>query len=275
MMMGSLHIEMNFLAAIGDWLEGSGWIDLLVKSSIKTPGRADSMLKGKQVKRSRYVHHVSCAALYHLLCDAYVDSECQAETFHHWIEDRRESSAQFQYWLTVIEMEALLLKLVRSLRESDFQMFVNALNEIAPSMFALDHTHFARRLPIFIQDLKMLETKHPDIFCEFQKGHFIYKKTDRPFSCMAEDQVHDQNNKDVKTDGRAVGILDNESSLMKWMIGGPEIARLVKNFNNEQHVAMNKHHEDTDAHENRFRKDVKNFKEYVAEVGNPFSEDDD
>ena len=92
---------------------------------------------------------------------------------------------------------------------------------------------------------------------------------------MAEDQAHEQNNKDVKTDGGAVGILDNESSLMKWMIGGPEIARLVKNFNNEQHGAVNKHHEDTGAHENKFRKDVKNFKECVAEVGNPFSEDDD
>ena len=274
MMMGSLHIEMSFLAAIGDWLEGSGWIDLLVKSSIKTPGRADSMLQGKQVKRSRYVHQVSCAALYLLLCDAYVDSERQAEGFYHWIEDRRESSAQFLYWLTVIEMEALLLKLVRSLRESNFQMFVNALDEIAPWMFALDHTHYARWLPVFIQDLKMLEIKHPDIFCEFQRGRFTYKKTDRPFSCMAEDQAHEQNNKDVKTDGGAVGILDNESSLMKWMIGGPEIARLVKNFNNEQHGAMNKHHEDTDAHENKFRKDVKNFKECVAELGNPFNEDD-
>ena len=62
---------------------------------------------------------------------------------------------------------------------------------------------------------------------------------------------------------------------MKWMIGCPENACSVKNFNNEQHGAMNKHHEDTDAHENKFRKDVKNFKECVAEVGNLFSEADD
>ena len=104
-------------------------------------------------------------------------------------------------------MEALLLKLVRSLRESNFQIFVNALDEIAPWMFALDHTHYARWFPISIQDLKMLEIKHPDVFCEFQKGRFTCKKTDRPFACMAEDQVHEQNN-DVKTDGGAVGILE-------------------------------------------------------------------
>ena len=44
MMMGPLHIEMNFLGAIGDWLEGSGWTDLLVKSSITTTGRTESVL---------------------------------------------------------------------------------------------------------------------------------------------------------------------------------------------------------------------------------------
>ena len=76
MMMGSLHIEMNFMAAIGDWLEGSGWIDLLVKSSINSPGRAESLLRGNQVKRTRYAHQVSCAGLYLLLIDAYQESAC-------------------------------------------------------------------------------------------------------------------------------------------------------------------------------------------------------
>jgi hypothetical protein len=72
---------------------------------------------------------------------------------------------------------------------------------------------------------------------------------------MAEDQAHEQNNKDVKTDGGAVGIFDNESSLMKWMIGGPEIARILKDFNRkEESEAEKRHHEDTD--EKKFRKDV-------------------
>ena len=198
-------------------------------------------------------------------------------SFHQWVEDRRRSFVEFHYWLTVIELEALLLMFVRSLRESNFQMFMNALDEIAPWMFALDHTHYSRWLPIFIQDMKMLEIKHPNIYNEFQKGHFTYKKTDRPFSSMVEDQAHEQNNKDVKTDGGAVGILDNESSLMKWMISGPEIVRLVKDFNRkeEESEAEKRHHEDKDAFEKKFRKDVQNFKESVAEVGNPFTNEED
>ena len=60
------------------------------------------------------------------------------------------------------------------MRESNFQMSVNALDEIKTWMFALDHTHYARWLPILvanprfsIPDLKMLEIKHPDVFCYF------------------------------------------------------------------------------------------------------------
>ena len=140
-----------------------------------------------------------------------------------------------------------MLKLVQSLRESNFPMFVSVLLEFVPWMFAPDHTHYSRRLSIFIQDMHMLETKHPDIHREFLKDHFTHKKTNRSFSSVAEDQTHEQNNKDVKTDRGAVGILDNESSLMKWMIGVPEIARLVRNFNNteERENGKKKHHEDT------------------------------
>ena len=33
-MMGPLHIEMAFISAIGDWLEGSGWVDISNRSKI-------------------------------------------------------------------------------------------------------------------------------------------------------------------------------------------------------------------------------------------------
>ena len=31
-MMGPLHIETAFISAIGDWLEGSGWVDICKRS---------------------------------------------------------------------------------------------------------------------------------------------------------------------------------------------------------------------------------------------------
>ena len=203
MMMGALHIEMCLLSTIGDWLDGSGWVELLVKSNISTPGRIESMIQGKQVKRCRYIQ-VTCAALYLQLGDVYKCSGSSL-TLQDWIESKRAKSPQFHYWATVIEFEALLLKLVQSLRESNFSIFVQTLEEIVPWVFALDHTNYARWLPIFIQDLKMLSSRHPSIHKEFMEGNFTVRKTRKAFSTIAEDQAHEQNNKVIKINGGAIG----------------------------------------------------------------------
>ena len=35
------------------------------------------------------------------------------------------------------------------------------------------------------------------------------------------DQAHEQNNKLVKIDGGAIGILENQNALLKWAVAGP------------------------------------------------------
>ena len=129
-----------------------------------------------------------------------------------------------------MDMEGILLLLVQSLRTSNFQMFVSALEQIVPWMFSLDHTNYARWLPVFINDLKQLEAKHPSIHAEFMKGHFTFTKSSRKFSSLAEDQAHEQNTKFVKIEGGAIGILDSHTALMKWMVAGPEIRRILRDF---------------------------------------------
>ena len=37
-MMGDLHIEMTFMNAIGDWLQGSEWEEIFVAAEVTTPG---------------------------------------------------------------------------------------------------------------------------------------------------------------------------------------------------------------------------------------------
>jgi len=41
-------------------------------------------------------------------------------------------------------LEVYILTFVRSLRESDFDMYLDTLWELLPWFFALDHTHYAR-----------------------------------------------------------------------------------------------------------------------------------
>ena len=62
-MMGPLHIEMVFLAVIGNWLIGSGWCEFYAKSGVNTYGKNESFLTVSNVKRSRYAHQVTLATL--------------------------------------------------------------------------------------------------------------------------------------------------------------------------------------------------------------------
>ena len=63
-------------------------------------------------------------------------------------------------------------------------------------------------------------------------------------------------------------------TLAKWMIAGPEITRILENFEDSfnDEVKGNdetKHHENTASFEKMFRKDFEALKEEFSTVGNP------
>ena len=64
------------------------------------------------------------------------------------------------------------------------------------------------------------------------KGHFAVQKTSNTFSAMSIDQCHEQLNDLIKGDGGAVGLTENPQALERWMIAGPEISRLIQEFEN-------------------------------------------
>ncbi|KAI8487002.1 hypothetical protein Bbelb_352620 [Branchiostoma belcheri] len=81
-------------------------------------------------------------------------------------------SPQLQYWATVQFLELVIMILVRYIREGHFDMYFDALTELPPWLFALDHTKYARWLPIHLRDMMKLSNEHPDIHREFCIGNF-------------------------------------------------------------------------------------------------------
>ena len=78
----------------------------------------------------------------------------------------------------------------------------------------------------------MVLLKHtaPAVDAQFQEGHFVVNKTGKLFFKIPTDQTHEQNNASVKGEGGAVGLTENETALRRWIVGGPEVARLVQEF---------------------------------------------
>ena len=152
-MMDPLHIEMAFLNAIDNWLEGSGWVTIFERARMTTVGRIDRFLSGLKIKRIRHAHQVSLAALIKLARQA-LEAQNKYLDYSYWKRHRCSQSTTVSYWFTVINLEVLLFMFIRSLRERDFPLFVTSLENIVPWMFSLNHIHYARWLPVFLEDLK-------------------------------------------------------------------------------------------------------------------------
>ena len=71
---------------------------------------------------------------------------------------------------------------------------------------------------------------HPHMSAGFLKGHFTVKKMSHVFSNLAIDKPNDQHNAGVNDDGGAVGLTECPATLQKWMFSGPEMGRVIIEF---------------------------------------------
>ena len=83
----------------------------------------------------------------------------------------------------------------------------------------------------------------------------------------------------VKGSGGAIGLTSNPGALRLWMIAGPEIARITKEFEEQaikqQPVATDTghhHHDQQPGVQNGFLKELKALVTVLEEMGNPFVE---
>ena len=92
----------------------------------------------------------------------------------------------------------------------------------------MDHQNYARWIPIHIRDMKNLPLATK---IEFQQhGNLVVFKTTKRFSAIPVDQAHENNNEIVKGSGGAIGLTENPAAFRKWMLAGPEQARIIQEF---------------------------------------------
>ena len=223
------------------------------------------------------------ASLHILMKRAYVEfltengDEQRAKPLEEWRTKMSNDYPQFFYWWTVLQMEVLVCQFIKSIRRGNFDLYKESLVVMMPWVFALDHVNYSRWLPIHISDMLKLNSLHPGIYQAFQNGHFVVQRSKHRFSSIGLDHNHEQLNKDIKGDSGVKGLFNNPDSLRKWMIAGPEIARLVREFEKDlkedgfEHL----HHEESFSHQKEFLKDVSNLVEHFEKNNNPFKDRSD
>ena len=157
-MFGGLHIEMAAFRTIGDWLEDSGWMSALVEADITSPGTADSFLKHPTWRECSSGYSWQFVHLHeHMVWQIQRGFDCKWSTraFDIWRNRCIQERPQFQYWSTTLDFELTILSFVRSLREANFQLYIDSL---LPWFVTLDHTPYSRWLPVHVRDMRNLST---------------------------------------------------------------------------------------------------------------------
>ena len=105
-----------------------------------------------------------------------------------------------------------------------------------------------------------------------QHGNWVVFKTTNRFSAIPIDQAHENNNEIVKGSGGAVGLTENPSAFRKWMLSGPEQARILKEFEGSLQGGseIHSHHEESLATQQSFRDQVSSLHKTINKLGNPF-----
>ena len=66
-----------------------------------------------------------------------------------------------------------------------------------------------------------LDNIAPKIATEFEKCHFVVKKTHSAFSSIAIDHVYEQNKNRIIGEGGVIGLTESAPQLLRWMVCGP------------------------------------------------------
>ena len=282
-MMGGLHIEMASFKMLGKWLSGSGWPEVMCNAGVATQGIAESFLSASHVSHTRRAHQVTAASLFILLNKAYnqykaslleENEHCNIPAFADWKEERATKSQHFNYWASVLDFELMCLRLMRAFREADFPLYVDTIRKILPWMFVMDHPNYSRWLSVHYRDMCLLPSKHPDICNHFSDGAFVVHKTTRVFSSIALDHTHEQVNAVVKGEGGAVGLTEHPAALRRWMVAGPEMSRMIQEFEGgTSSTEQRDHHEQKPGVQSTFSRDVVNTVSCFEEMGNSFQDE--
>ena len=111
------------------------------------------------------------------------------------------------------------MKLIRADREADFELHLEAVEEVIPYFFLTGRINYARYTPIYLAEMMDLEETVPDMFSFLMSGGFVVRRSESSFNCVPTDQALEQSiNREAKSRGGMVNFTLRKGALLRWLI---------------------------------------------------------
>ena len=87
-----------------------------------------------------------------------------------------------------------------------------------PYLTIYDHTNYARWVPVYLTEMKGLQTSAPDLHREFESGDFVIKRSKGRFNQVPADQATEWQNRTCKISNGIIGIMRNDTARDRFCI---------------------------------------------------------
>jgi len=132
----------------------------------------------------------------------------------------RSQSATFKFWDNFMDSAHIMLRLLRAERDADFDLHLDAVCETIPYFICGGRNNYAKYTPVYVAEMRQLETQQPDAYKQLQSGAFVVRRSPkRQFNCVPTDQALEQTvNREAKSHGGIIGFTLRKGALLRWLI---------------------------------------------------------
>ena len=271
--MGGFHACGIFLAVIGKCFGSAGLKDLITESNLAGTDSTDSILNGKHYNRGVRIMKYIYEALQRLKIETFQDwlqkenktdlvAEFTAsEAFVNLLKERKpvfmeagidgteELSSLFMeyeekmrnqefgpmaaFWQSFLDMVQILLDFIRAVRTGDWDLHLQACQQMLVWMHAYDRINYSRHFTYYWAGQQNISENFPSMYQEFKNGNFSTKRSPGKFNMLPPDQVIEQTiNRDQKGSGGIKHISTFTGSVQRWILSSHNTATIVSDMRN-------------------------------------------
>lgn len=89
-------------------------------------------------------------------------------------------------------MVEIFRRFIRAERLGNWQLHLQAVQEMLPYLAASGHNHYTKSLTLYLRDMSMIETSAPKVWEAFQDGYHSIRRSDRLWAGLSTDLVIEQ-----------------------------------------------------------------------------------
>ena len=310
-MLGTFHMFMNLLGAIGTLMEGTGIRKLL--EVIYGENAVSHILTGKAVQRAFRAHLLLDKCLTHEIVAQIAEQDPSFNQLLDELEEKYVSVLSHETEVDLIQNDETLLKireivetkqtdlgtksktskvwicyqnmirkarnLLKGDRTSVWTHHLRAVSDCLPIFAAAGHFNYLKCTYLYLMKMVSLESTKPEVYALFQKGLFVIRRTDNFWAGLSCDLVIEQAlMRALKSRGGLTrGSEMTEKQRVIWTMSAPACSEFnlsMQEFSEQAYTTSDQH---KDASKARMERDVSDFNKLLSRLQSysPFSSDDD